>query len=167
MTKLDLVLMNPMADPGHLAALKEMKKEGRVRYIGDAGDRRPPVPPALEAVMRNEPIDFIGVDYSIDNRGVEQTILPLAQERKIGVVAYFPFDARQPLPARRHHAASGLGRRVRRQDVGAVLRQVRHQPPGRHRGPRGDEQAEAHAREHRRRQRPPAESRRRASAWRS
>jgi hypothetical protein len=43
--------------------------------------------------MRKEPIDFIGIDYSIGNRGVEQTILPLAQERKIGVVAYFPFDA--------------------------------------------------------------------------
>jgi aryl-alcohol dehydrogenase-like predicted oxidoreductase len=41
--------------------------------------------------MRSEPIDFIGVDYAIDNRNVEQTILPLAQERKIGVMANFPF----------------------------------------------------------------------------
>jgi aryl-alcohol dehydrogenase-like predicted oxidoreductase len=32
--RLDLVQMNPLADPGHLAAVKEMKKEGRVRYIG-------------------------------------------------------------------------------------------------------------------------------------
>jgi len=90
--RLDLVLMNPMADPGHLAALKEMKKEGRVRYIGmQVIDDRQYA--ALDAVMRNEPIDFIGIDYSIGNRGVEQAILPLAQERKIGVVAYFPFDA--------------------------------------------------------------------------
>jgi len=90
--KLDLVQMNPMADPGHLAALKEMKKEGRVRYIGMQviSDHQYG---ALEAVMRNEPIDFIGIDYSIGNRAVEQTILPLARERKIGVVAYFPFDA--------------------------------------------------------------------------
>ena len=90
--KLDLVQMNPMADPGHLAALKEMKKEGRVRYIGMQviSDNQYA---ALEAVMRNEPIDFIGIDYSIGNRGVEPTLLPLAQQRKIGVVAYFPFDA--------------------------------------------------------------------------
>jgi aryl-alcohol dehydrogenase-like predicted oxidoreductase len=90
--KIDLVLMNPMADPGHLAALKEMKKEGRVRYIGMQviDDRQYP---GLEAVMRKEPLDFIGIDYSIGNRAVEATILPLAQERKIGVVAYFPFDA--------------------------------------------------------------------------
>jgi aryl-alcohol dehydrogenase-like predicted oxidoreductase len=90
--KLDLVLMNPMADPGHLAALKEMKKEGRVRYIGmQVIDDRQYA--GLEAVMRKEPIDVIGIDYSAGNRGAEQTILPLAQERKIGVVAYFPFDA--------------------------------------------------------------------------
>lgn len=42
--------------------------------------------------MRNEPLDFIGIDYALDNRQVvEETILPLAQERKIGVIAYFPF----------------------------------------------------------------------------
>jgi aryl-alcohol dehydrogenase-like predicted oxidoreductase len=90
-SKIDLVQMNPMADPGHLAALKEMKKEGRVRYIGmQVIDDRQYA--GLETVMRNEPIDFIGVDYSITNRGAEQTILPLALERKIAVVAYFPFD---------------------------------------------------------------------------
>jgi aryl-alcohol dehydrogenase-like predicted oxidoreductase len=41
--------------------------------------------------MRNEPIDFVGVRYTIDSRKVEETLLPLAQERKIGVLAYFPF----------------------------------------------------------------------------
>lgn len=41
--------------------------------------------------MRNEPIDFVGVRYTIDSRKVEETILPLARERKIGVLAYFPF----------------------------------------------------------------------------
>jgi hypothetical protein len=45
--------------------------------------------------MRNEPIDFIGVDYSVGDRRVEEKILPLAQERKIGVLAYFPFDRRR------------------------------------------------------------------------
>ena len=90
--KLDLVLMNPMADPGHLAALKEMKKEGRVRYIGmQVIDDRQYA--GLEKVMRTEPIDVIGIDYSVANRAVEQTILPLARARKMGVVAYFPFDA--------------------------------------------------------------------------
>ncbi|HEY7771209.1 aldo/keto reductase [Longimicrobium sp.] len=89
--RLDLVMLPPQGDPMHLAALKEEKAAGRVRYIGvqviaDA------VYPQLEAVMRSEPIDFIGVDYDVGNRGrVEDTILPLALERKIGVMAFFPF----------------------------------------------------------------------------
>jgi aryl-alcohol dehydrogenase-like predicted oxidoreductase len=41
--------------------------------------------------MRNEPIDFIGVDYAVDNREAENTILPLAMERRIGVLVYVPF----------------------------------------------------------------------------
>ena len=86
--KLDLV----MASSQHLAALKEEKKAGRVRYIGSGTISVKFQSAQLEAVMRNEPIDFIGVDYDVSNRHVEDTILPLAQERKIGVVAYFPFS---------------------------------------------------------------------------
>jgi aryl-alcohol dehydrogenase-like predicted oxidoreductase len=41
--------------------------------------------------MRNEPIDFIEVDYSLANRNVEEVILPLAIERKIGVIPALPF----------------------------------------------------------------------------
>ena len=41
--------------------------------------------------MRNEPIDFIGIDYAVDNRTPEEVILPLAQERGIGVLVYLPF----------------------------------------------------------------------------
>jgi aryl-alcohol dehydrogenase-like predicted oxidoreductase len=89
-SRLDLVMLPPQGDATWLAALKEQKKAGRVRYIGVQviGDN---VYPQLESVMRNEPIDFIGVDYDVSNRArVEDTILPLAQERKIGVIAFFP-----------------------------------------------------------------------------
>ncbi len=41
--------------------------------------------------MKSEPLDFIGVDYAIDGREVENTILPLARDRKIGVLVYAPF----------------------------------------------------------------------------
>jgi aryl-alcohol dehydrogenase-like predicted oxidoreductase len=87
--KIDLLLVPAMADPSLLDVLKDAKKEGRVRYIGvqAISDHQYT---KLESIMRNEPIDFIGVDYAVDNRGVEQTILPLARERQIGVLAYFP-----------------------------------------------------------------------------
>jgi aryl-alcohol dehydrogenase-like predicted oxidoreductase len=88
--RLDLVMLPPQ-DPSWLAALKEEKKAGRVRYIGVQVivDGRFP---ELEAVMRNEPIDFIGVNYDVGSRRAEEKILPLALERKIAVMAFFPFS---------------------------------------------------------------------------
>lgn len=97
--KIDLFQVMVGGDvPTHLAVVREMKKAGRVRYIGVSDLAPPPqfknVPfyAGLESIMRNEPIDFIGIDYSVSDRRVEEKILPLAMERKIGVMAYFPFD---------------------------------------------------------------------------
>jgi aryl-alcohol dehydrogenase-like predicted oxidoreductase len=89
-SRLDLVMLPP-GDATWLDALKEEKKAGRVRYIGVQviADARFS---ALESVMRNEPIDFIGVNYDVGSRRAEETILPLAQDRKIGVMAFFPFS---------------------------------------------------------------------------
>ena len=89
--RIDLVMLPPLADRTLLDALKEEKKSGRVRYIGVQviADTRFP---ALESVMRNEPIDFIGVNYDVGSRRAEEKILPLALERKIGVMAFFPFS---------------------------------------------------------------------------
>ena len=88
---IDLIQVHNLGDPAtQVGILKELKKEGRVRYIGITctdQDRYG----ELATVMRNEPLDFIGVDYAIDNRDVETTILPLARERKIGVLVYAPF----------------------------------------------------------------------------
>ena len=89
--KIDLIQVHNLADvPTQLGILKELKQQGRVRYIGvtSTSDNQYG---QLAEVMRNEPIDFIGVDYAIDNRNVEETILPLAQQRKIGVLVYLPF----------------------------------------------------------------------------
>jgi aryl-alcohol dehydrogenase-like predicted oxidoreductase len=89
--RVDVAWVNAAGDPALLAALKEEKKAGRVRYIGVQTIVVQAQSAQLEALMRNEPIDLIGVEYDIGQRHVEQAILPLALERKIGVVAYFPF----------------------------------------------------------------------------
>jgi aryl-alcohol dehydrogenase-like predicted oxidoreductase len=88
---IDLVQVHNLGDvPVQLGILKDLKKEGRVRYIGVTTTNEGQYE-ALQTIMRNEPLDFIGIDYAIDNREVEQTILPLAQARKIGVLVYVPF----------------------------------------------------------------------------
>jgi aryl-alcohol dehydrogenase-like predicted oxidoreductase len=89
--KIDLIQVHNLGDiPTQLGILKEMKKAGRVRYIGVTSTSDGQYG-ELEQVMRNEPLDFIGTDYAVDNRGVEERILPLALERKIAVLAYVPF----------------------------------------------------------------------------
>jgi aryl-alcohol dehydrogenase-like predicted oxidoreductase len=88
---IDLLQVRAFDDvPGYLAVLREMKKEGRVRYIGVTAAFSNQYA-QLEHAMRTEPMDFISIDYAADNRAVEQTILPLARERKIAVIACFPF----------------------------------------------------------------------------
>lgn len=61
-----------------------------MRYIGITTTSEEQYPQIIQ-VMRNEDIDFIGIDYAVDNREAEQTILPLARERGIAVLAYAPF----------------------------------------------------------------------------
>ncbi len=88
---IDLIQVHNLADvPTQLGILKEMKQEGHIRYIGvtTTSNRQYEV---LQEVMTNEPLDFIGIDYAVDNRDVEETILPLAMEQKIGVLVYVPF----------------------------------------------------------------------------
>ena len=92
-----LVAINTTDIAGHLDVLREMQKEGRVRYIGVTDLLIPPSMPGpaaatLVSIMRNERIDFVGFDYSIGDRRAEETLLPLALERKIGVLGYFTFD---------------------------------------------------------------------------
>lgn len=88
---LDLVQVHNLGDvPTQLALLRELKAEGVIRYLGvtTTFDRQFP---ELEQILRREKLDFIGVDYAVDDREMERTILPLAADRGVGVLAYQPF----------------------------------------------------------------------------
>ena len=95
--RIDLVMVGGGDNtPTYLAVLREMKREGKLRYIGVHHLVFPPGSASpfgnLESLMRNEQIDVVATDYSVVDRRAEEKILPLAQERKIGFMAYFPFD---------------------------------------------------------------------------
>jgi aryl-alcohol dehydrogenase-like predicted oxidoreductase len=90
-TPIDLIQVHNLGDvPVQLGLLKDLKAANRVRYIGVTTTFAPQYA-QLEAVMQAEPIDFIGIDYAIDNRTMEERILPLARDRGIGVLVYAPF----------------------------------------------------------------------------
>ncbi len=104
--KIDLIQVHNMGDVAtQLPILKQLKAEGRIKYIG-VTTTFPDQYPLIEQAMRTEPLDFVGLDYAIDNRDVEEKLLPLALDRKIGVLAYLPFGRTslfrrvgdQPLP---------------------------------------------------------------------
>lgn len=95
------LMMIPASSPSAVSALptilavtRQAKEEGRIRYIGVSDLPTPNNPYAtLESIVRNEPIDFIGLPgYHLGNRSAEETLLPLAQERRIGVMTYGPFE---------------------------------------------------------------------------
>ena len=77
--------------PTQMPIIQELKAEGRLRYIGTTLTPRGPQYQGLMQAMRDYPLDFIGVDYAVDNTDAADEVLPLAQERGIGVLVYVPF----------------------------------------------------------------------------
>ena len=69
--------------------IADLKKQGKVRYIGITSIH-PSEYPQLANYMRRYPIDFLQVDYSLGDRSAEAEILPLAQQRRIAVMAAVP-----------------------------------------------------------------------------
>jgi len=89
--KVDLMQVHNLLDwKTHLPTMRAWKAEGRIRYVGvshyTASAYR-----ELEAVLRAEPLDFVQVNYAIDDREAESRILPLAAERGIAVLVNRPF----------------------------------------------------------------------------
>ena len=102
---IDLIQVHNLADlPTQMPIIEELKQEGRIRYVGTTSTRTSRYPD-LERAMRDYAIDFIGVDYAVDNRVSAERILPLAQELGIAVLVYVPFGR------------SRLFSRVRGQDI--------------------------------------------------
>jgi aryl-alcohol dehydrogenase-like predicted oxidoreductase len=88
---IDLIQVHNLGDvPTQLAILQDLKADGRIRYTGVTTTSERQYDELLD-IMGREPLDFIGIDYAIDNRTVEEKVLPLAQDRGIAVMVYVPF----------------------------------------------------------------------------
>jgi aryl-alcohol dehydrogenase-like predicted oxidoreductase len=85
-----LQLHNVRSKQQSLQRFREWKKQGMCRYIGITSTFRGDYP-AVEAVLEREKPDFVQIDYSLDNRGAEKTILPLAAEIRAGVLTALPY----------------------------------------------------------------------------
>ena len=75
----------------HLKTLRDWKATGKIRYIGITTSHGR-YHDELETILRNEPFDFVQLSYNIEDRSVEQRLLPLAAERGIAVLVNRPFQ---------------------------------------------------------------------------
>jgi diketogulonate reductase-like aldo/keto reductase len=98
-----LQVHNLLSWQDHLPQLLAMKAAGQLRYVGittSEGRRHR----EFEAIMRSQPLDFVQLSYNILDREAEARLLPLAQERRIAVIANRPFREGALLRSLQRHA---------------------------------------------------------------
>ena len=89
--KIDLIAVHNLQDTQtQLRTLRQWKQAGRIRYVGITTSFEQQHP-EFEQTMKAEALDFIQVDYALDNRKADQRILPLAADRGMGVMINLPF----------------------------------------------------------------------------
>jgi aryl-alcohol dehydrogenase-like predicted oxidoreductase len=87
----DLIQVHNLGDLAtQVPLIQELKEDRKIRYIGATVTRTSRYPD-LEKAMHDYPLDFIGVDYAIDNRTAADSVLPLAKEMGIATLIYVPF----------------------------------------------------------------------------
>jgi aryl-alcohol dehydrogenase-like predicted oxidoreductase len=92
--KLDALLVHNLGGVDVLMPqLLEWKQAGRIRHLGISTSSDGQYAPLME-LMKKYPLDIIQIDYSVGNRSAADAVLPLAQERGIGVMINVPFGGR-------------------------------------------------------------------------
>lgn len=90
--RLDLVQVHNLRDLNvHLRTLRKLKDAGKIRYVGIT-HFTVSAHADLVDVIRREKLDFVQFNYSASAREAEQRLLPLAQEREVGVIVNRAFD---------------------------------------------------------------------------
>lgn len=89
MQKIDLLQVHSFRGMEELfPVLVDAKKAGKVRYIGATTSTDEQYPQMLEALQKRR-LDFIQVDYSIENQGA-QSILEIARDKGVAVLINLP-----------------------------------------------------------------------------
>ena len=104
---IDLMQVHSLKDwQNNIPLLHELKREGRIRYVGLTTSRSSQYGEMEKAVLRHE-LDFIQIDYSLEQREAAERLLPLAADRGIAVMLNRTFGGgrifeavgEQPLPS--------------------------------------------------------------------
>ncbi|NOR24760.1 MAG: aldo/keto reductase [Desulforhopalus sp.] len=90
--RFDLMQIHNLIDwETHLETLKQMKAEGKIRYVGittsHGRDHN-----ELINILKKHDFDFVQLTYNIGNRDVESPLLLIAQEKGIAVIVNRPYQ---------------------------------------------------------------------------
>lgn len=89
--RIDLMQVHNLLDwRTQLATMRRWKGEGRLRYLG-VSHYTPSAYAEVEAVLRSEKLDFLQINYALDDREAERRLLPLAADRGVAVIVNRPF----------------------------------------------------------------------------
>jgi diketogulonate reductase-like aldo/keto reductase len=89
--RIDLIQVHNLLDwRVQLPLLRELKAMHRIRYLG-VTHYSASAYADLEAVLRSETLDFVQVNYALNDTEAERRILPLAADRGVAVIINQPF----------------------------------------------------------------------------
>lgn len=89
--RIDLIAVHNLRDTEtQLRTLREMKQAGRIRYVGITTSFENQYG-EFEKTINKEKLDFIQVDYALDNRNAGDRIIPTAGDRGVAVMINLPF----------------------------------------------------------------------------
>ena len=89
--RIDLMQIHNLVDwRTHLPTLRRWKDDGRLRYVGITHYTASAYA-SVEAVLKAEPLDFLQINYALDDRAADDRVLPLARDRGVAVLVNMPF----------------------------------------------------------------------------
>ncbi|KMZ13946.1 hypothetical protein BHUM_02278 [Candidatus Burkholderia humilis] len=110
--RIDLMQIHNLLDwHTQLATLREWKAVGKVRYIGVTHHTSSAFP-QVEAVLKQERIDFVQINYAANDRDAEARLLPLARERGVAVIVNQPFGGRSLLAGLKARPLPGFAQEI-------------------------------------------------------
>ena len=90
--RIDLIQVHNLQDTAtQLRLLRELKEQGRVRYIGVTHSSESAHDELLVTLQREPGIDFLQVNYSVAERNAERRLLPYCAEHGIATLINRPF----------------------------------------------------------------------------
>jgi diketogulonate reductase-like aldo/keto reductase len=119
--RIDLMQVHNLLDwKVQLSTLRDLKSAGRIRYIGITHYSASAFA-EVESVLRSETLDFLQINYAMNDTAVERRILPLAADRGVAVIVNQPFGGGSLLGELRNRPLPSWAREIDCQSWAQVL----------------------------------------------